>query len=271
MRSEIRDGLAYVLGHRYLRSIAASTGSSNLFSNIAFTVYLLYVVRVLGLQPAEIGLVFGLGNIGALVGAVAARPIANVLGVGRTIILSMLLDGPGIVLVAVAPRELAIPFLIAAGFTLGVANMVYNINQVSLRQAITPTTMQGRMNATMRFIVWGTIPVGTILGGLLGNTVGLHETIWIGAIGNCFTFLPLLVGPLRHLREMPEPLAEGEPATQGPAEGGIGGRDRDESGLDHRERRPATLELRPEPLVVGQALDETPSPVVRPPLSRDEG
>jgi hypothetical protein len=63
--------------------------------------------------------------------------------------------------------------------------------------------MQGRMNATMRFVVWGTIPIGSLLGGGLATVLGLHETIWIGAIGSLFAFVPLLFSPLRSLREVP--------------------------------------------------------------------
>ena len=83
----------------------------------------------------------------------------------------MALSAPGILLVALAPREAPIPFLIASGFLTGLSAVVYNINQVSFRQAITPTAMQGRMNATMRFIVWGTIPIGAIIGGAIATAV----------------------------------------------------------------------------------------------------
>ncbi len=143
MRSEIASGLRYVTGHRYLRSIAASTGWSNLFTTMAFAVYLLYVVRILGMSEAAIGFVFAVGNIGTIVGAFAARPLANRLGVGRTIILSMALAGPGTLLIAVAPTENPIPFLIGAGLLFGFAAMAYNINQVSFRQAITPRAHAG--------------------------------------------------------------------------------------------------------------------------------
>src|SRR5688500_19921656 len=105
------------------------------------------------------------------------------------------------------PRT-AVPLLIACGLISGFSNVVYNVNQVSLRQAITPERLQGRMNATMRFIVWGTIPLGNIIGGFLGGVIGLHNTIWIGAIGGLFVFLPVLLSPVRHFREMPAPLAE---------------------------------------------------------------
>jgi MFS family permease len=117
-----------------------------------------------------------------------------------------------VLLVAVAPRELAVPFVAASGFIGGLGGAIYNINQVSLRQAITPERLQGRMNATMRFIVWGTIPIGSILGGFLGGAIGLLPTIWIGAVGGLFAFLPVLLSPVRAIGEMPAPLEEaGDP------------------------------------------------------------
>ena len=198
-------GLRYVLGNPYLRGIAAATGTSNLFSNIAFATYIVYAVRELGLDAGEIGIVFGLGNIGAIVGALTASRWASALGLGRTIIVTMALNSPGILLVALAPREGPIPFLVAAGFLTGLSAVVYNINQVSFRQAITPLPMQGRMNATMRFIVWGTIPVGQILGGIIATAVSLSAAIWVGALGSFLAVIPLLITPVRHLRDMPTP------------------------------------------------------------------
>jgi len=204
MRREIAEGLRYVLGNRYLRSIAASTGSSNFFSSLLFAVFFVYAYRVLGLSPLTLGIVFGIGNIGFLVGSFTAGRIPRRLGVGRTIVLSSLLGGLAVVPIALAPAsEQAIPFLIVSQLAAGFAQVVYNVNQVSLRQAITPERIQGRMNATMRFVVWGTMPIGTIAGGLIGTFVGLHEAIWIGAIGALFAFLPPLLSPVWRLREIP--------------------------------------------------------------------
>ena len=87
------------------------------------------------------------------------------------------------------------PFLIAGGFIGTGTSVIYNVNQVSLRQAITPERMLGRMNATMRFIVWGTIPIGSLVGGVLGRPIGLQATIWVGAIGSFLGFLPVLLQP----------------------------------------------------------------------------
>jgi predicted MFS family arabinose efflux permease len=85
---------------------------------------------------------------------------------------------------------------------------IYNITQVSFRQAITPERIQGRMNSVMRFIVWGTIPLGAMLGGVLATTIGVKETLIVGGIGCCLPFLPVLFSPVRGLRDMPAPVDE---------------------------------------------------------------
>ena len=92
-----------------------------------------------------------------------------------------------------APRGFPIPVLLAGTVLFGYGGMAYNITQVSLRQAITPERLQGRMNASMRWIVWGTIPLGTLVGGALATAYGLRTALWVGAIGSLFTFLPLLL------------------------------------------------------------------------------
>jgi MFS family permease len=210
MRSEVSAGLKYVLNHPYLRYIAACTAISNLFSNMVFAILVLYLVRELGVSPEQLGFAFSLAAIGFLLGAILANRIGGWIGVGPTIIASAVIFGPSAILVAIAPADLILPFAIVALFLGGSAGAIYNINQVSFRQAITPPQMQGRMNATMRFIVWGTIPIGSILGGFLGGAIGLHATIWIGAIGGAFSAVPLFFSPLMSLKKMPEPVGNDE-------------------------------------------------------------
>jgi len=219
LRREVSAGLRFVLGSRYLRAIAASTGTSNLFGSIAFATYIVYAVRALGLTPAEIGLVFGLGNLGAVAGALSGDRWARRFGLGRTIVVSMFLFTPGIFLVAVAPRAFPVPFLVASGLLTGFSTVVYNINQVSFRQAITPATMQGRMNATMRFVVWGTIPIGQVMGGVIATAVGLSAAIWVGAFGSLLAVVPLLLSPIRTLTTMPEPIHAGQAIAEPPGDG----------------------------------------------------
>ncbi|MGQ0607497.1 MAG: MFS transporter [Chloroflexota bacterium] len=204
MRREAAEGLRYVLRHRYLRNIAACTGTLNLFGNMGEVILVLYIVRELGLNAGTLGIVFAIANVGVFVGAISADRLARWFGMGPTIVGSALLSPLSLLFVAIAPRDAPIPFLIAGGVIGAATAVVYNINQVSLRQAITPERMQGRMNATMRFIVWGTIPIGSIAGGLLGGLIGLQATIWVGAIGSFVGFLPVLLSPVRALQAIPD-------------------------------------------------------------------
>ena len=212
MRREAREGLGYVLGNRYLRSIAACTGISNFATSLAFAIFLVYAVRVLDLSPALIGLVFSLSSVGSLAAALTATRISARLGVGPTIVGSAFVFGPSLLLIPAAPQASPIPFLVAAGVLLGFGAVTYNITQVSFRQAICPERLQGRMNSVMRFIVWGVMPVGSLLGGALATWIGLRETMWIGAALGSLAFLPVLLSPVRTLREMPEPVSA-EPAA----------------------------------------------------------
>jgi MFS family permease len=212
MRHEIKEGLRYVWRHPLLRPIAFCTGSSNLFSSIFIAVLVLFAVRVLHMRPGLIGLALAIGNVGFLLGAFSAQRIAKRVGIGPAIIGSIGLSSPVWLLIPLATPSTGFAILVVTGFITGFGGMaVYNINQVSLRQAITPLRMQGRMNATMRFMVWGTLPIGSFVGGILGNTIGLRPTLWVAAIGGIFSFVPPLFSPVRTLQTIPE-LAEETPA-----------------------------------------------------------
>ena len=223
MWTELKEGLRFVLRNPNLRAQAGCTATSNLFSSVAFAVFLVFAVRELELSAGVIGLVFSIGAGGSLVAALTARRIAGRFGIGPTSIVTAALFGPSTLLVAFAPvGNDAIPFLIAAQLVFGYTVVTYNIVQVSYRQAICPPRLQGRMNSVMRFVVWGTIPIGTLLGGVLATWLGLREAIAIGAIGGGLAFLWLLFSPQRQLREMPEPIAD-EPiaAEAGPIVPGV--------------------------------------------------
>jgi hypothetical protein len=99
--------------------------------------------------------------------------------------------------------------LIAWGIVSGFGGVVYNVNSRSLMQAVTPDRLLGRVIATNRFIVWGVIPLGSFLGGVLGTALGLRPTLWLAAIGDSLGFVPPLLSRLRGLRQIPEPLEQG--------------------------------------------------------------
>ena len=121
-------------------------------------------------------------------------------------------------LIAVAPASNPIPFLILSGLIQGPGVMVINVNALSLRQAVTPDHLLGRVNATGRWIAWGTIPLGALVGGILGTTIGLRETIAVSSVGGMVAVSVIAVSPLRALRVIPSIGAGsgGESARPGP-------------------------------------------------------
>jgi len=209
MRVELSEGLRFVLGHRYLRSIAASTATFNFFGNMFGAIFLVYLVRTLHWTPALIGLTGSLASTGALLGALTANRLSDRIGVGRTIVWAQVASVAGI-LVPLAPQDKyrAIPYLVVAEFVIAAAIVIYNVNQLSLRQALCPERLQGRMNSVMRFLVWGTIPLGNLIGGALATTVGLRTTIWIGVLGSMLAALPVALSPVRSVERIPEQVEE---------------------------------------------------------------
>jgi MFS family permease len=200
---EIAEGLRFVLGNRLLRSIAMCTGTYNLFSGIGFTMLLVLLADALKIPAGTIGLVMSVGSVGGLIGAFTAMRVAKWLGQGPTIWMSTAFTAPFGLLTALAQPGWLL-WLGAVGFGVTMWGcVVYNIAQVSFRQGLTPELLLGRMNATMRFLVWGTMPIGGLLGGLLGEWVGVREAVWIGMAGCCLAFLPTFFSPLRTMRELP--------------------------------------------------------------------
>jgi MFS family permease len=209
MRTELREGLSYVLRHPYLKNIAACTAIFNFFGLMGYAILLVYARRKLDLSPQAIGLAFTLSNFGPLLAALTANKIFARFGVGRTIIASSILGGPMFLAIPFAPHGHAALFVLVPAILVGgFMGVIYNIAQVSLRQAITPERIQGRMNSVMRFIVWGAIPLGSFVGGINASLIGLKATLIVSGVGCSLAFLPVLFSPVRSVREMPEPLDE---------------------------------------------------------------
>ena len=203
--AEMLEGIRFVLGNQTISRIAGSTATSNLGGNIVFAVYLIFAYRFLHLTPGVIGVVFAAGAVGGLLGALSASWIAARIGVGPTLFVSITAGALSLILVPLAQYGFAIPLLIASFFIGSWVNPVYNINQVSLRQAITPDRVQGRMNATVRTIIWGTIPIGAVIGGILGTVYGVLPAIYVGIAVSLLSGVWILAGPIR-LRVQPEPV-----------------------------------------------------------------
>jgi MFS family permease len=172
---------------------------SNFFVNVLFAIYLVYVVRVLDLSAATIGLIFSIGSLGSLLGALTANRVAQALGIGPGLIAVATLGGLGLVLIPLAEDPLVVPFLVVANLLWGFFVLNYFVTAISLIQAITPDHLLGRTNSSRRFVVQSMIPAGALVGGVLGTLIGLRPTIAIGAVGASVALLPLYVSPVRRI------------------------------------------------------------------------
>ena len=207
---EIKEGLAIVLRNDNLRSIAGCTATSNLFTSMIGAVMILYAVNILGMPPFLIGAMLALGSIGSLLAALIAARLATRVDVGWLIILSAAIFSCAWLLAIPALPPYGSYFLILAFFLVSFGGVVYNVNQVSYRQALVPVKLQGRLNATMRFIVWGTMHVGSLIGGTVGQAFGLYPALVVGAVGGASAFLWVLFSPVRHVKAIPTAPEVGE-------------------------------------------------------------
>jgi MFS family permease len=214
MWTDLKEGLGYVLKHPYLRPQAMCTSTSNFFGAMSFALLLVYAARVWDMSAGLVGIGIGIGSAGWLLGALVVARLQARFGVGTTTLIAAALFGAPWLLIPLAPHGFPLPFLAAAIIIGGFGGVVYNITQISLRQAITPERLQGRMNAVMRFIVWGALPLGSLTGGALASWIGLRNTLIVSAIGGAFAIVPIWFSPIRTLREIPEPEPPAEPRLE---------------------------------------------------------
>jgi MFS family permease len=203
LRHDMAEGLRFVFHNALLRAIACTTASSNLASGIAAAVEVVFLVRTVHASPAVIGLLFTLGGVGGVLGALMAGPLARRIGGARATIVGILSNVGALLIPLTQPKAGLLFFGIGMMFV-GFGATVYNVNQVSFRQRLCPDRLLGRMNATMRFVVWGVLPIGALIGGLLGTVIGLRPTLWIGAAGEAVAGVWLLASPMRSMRDFPE-------------------------------------------------------------------
>jgi MFS family permease len=209
MRGQIGEGLRLVLGHSLLRPVMSCGMTHNFFRRMFEALFVLYLVTEADVDPVLLGLIVAAGGPGALLGSLAAVRVARRFGVGPTIVWTQVLTGVACLAAPLAGGPFWVLALVLAGgeFLLGVARTLFNITQLSLRQAITPDRLQGRVNATMRFMMWGVTPVGALVGGLLGTALGVRPTLLLAAIGVLLATVWVAVSPVARLREQPEPVA----------------------------------------------------------------
>lgn len=194
---EIVEGLRYVLGEPSLRGLAAGGAAHNFFSNGAIVaLYVLYANQLLGLPPVALGIVFAFGGPGALFGAIVAGRYGRRFGMRDTLVHTQLLTG---VARAFVPLAALLPYpaiaLALGELVLGAARSIANVNQLSMRMSLTPDHLQGRMNASVRFLMWSVVPFGALAGGFAAQRFGLVPTLVVAAAGTTLASLPYLLIP----------------------------------------------------------------------------
>jgi MFS family permease len=205
LRAEIGEGLSFVVRDPILRKIAACTATANLFGGMTSALTILFLVRVLKVHPADTGLVLAVASLGGVAGGVLSGRMSRWIGSARIIWVAMLVISLSAFLIPLAEPGWRV-VLFAAGFAFySFTSVVYNVAQVTYRQAICPPALLGRMNAAIRWIVWGTLPLGGLLGGAIGTAIGIRPTIWIGLTGAWAAGLFVYFSPLRNLRDVPTP------------------------------------------------------------------
>jgi predicted MFS family arabinose efflux permease len=203
LRAEIAEGLSFVLRHPILRKISACTATANLFGGMGLALEIVFLIRVLHVRPADTGLLIAVASLGGVAGGVLSGRLARRIGSGRIIWFSMLVMAfPELLIPLAEPgwRVIAFPIGLMA---LSFGGVVYNVAQVSYRQAICPPQLLGRMNAAVRWVVWGTIPLGGLLGGTFGSLLGIRTTLWIAFAGSWAAGWWVFFSPLRRQRDIP--------------------------------------------------------------------
>jgi len=199
-----RGGMGYLLRHPYLRASLACATTMNFFTFMAQALLILYASRNLGLSEAVIGLAFGIGATGGLIGAVAAAPLTRLIGAGRLIAIAAVVFPGAIVVVALAsgPEWMRAGALAGTEFIAGFAVMCFDIPNNALQAAVTDDGMRSRVSGARSTINYGVRPLGAVIGGLLGTWLGVRETLLISSAGGLLAVLWLIGSPILGTRQV---------------------------------------------------------------------
>lgn len=210
IRDDLTQGLRLVFADRRMVAISLCTATSNLGAFAFWSVGLVFAYRTLHMTPGQYGVIAAIGNLGLVGGAMAAAPAARRLGVGPTLFLSEALLGASMLATPLAAVGFAGVVLAATQLVTNFQLPVYGVNQVALRQALTPRDLQGRMNSIMRTLAVSTIPVGSIAGGALATAAGPAVAMLAGGAVACLA--PLWLVGLVSVRGLPQTSVQGVPA-----------------------------------------------------------
>ena len=202
---DLATGLRAIWGDPLLRAMAGTSAIQSFFGWFFGAIYGLYAIRVVGMNTAMLGFTVAFGGIGALFGALLVRPATRRFGPGPTIVAGLLISSGMSLLTWLAGGlpALAVPLMMASQLIGDGASTVAQIDETSLRQTITPDNMLGRVNASMSVLGEGIGTLGLLVGGLLGELIGLRSTVAVAALGGLLGCVWILWSPLPRLHALP--------------------------------------------------------------------
>lgn len=215
--ARIAAGLKLVATNRYLRPIAGEAATYNLFNQALWAVLIIFLTRELGFSAALVGIVMTMTGIGAFLGSLIANRMGKALGLGPAVMVAMVIGCAAPLLIPAAGGG-TITAACIVGFALlvnGMGVVICNIQVISLRQTAIPAEVLGRANAGYRFLVTGTAALGAILGGALGELIGLRATMVVGGLGSLAALLFFVGSPIPRLRDLSEVAPAEPPARTG--------------------------------------------------------
>lgn len=197
---EMGEGIWELINTPLLRTLTITSSIGTLAGAVQNTVLVLFLVRELNYTPAQIGFIFACSGAGSLVSGWCAGNVARSTGIGPTLILGKIIWIIGSLLVVGAGYTgLDLAYVISGQFLTGAGVTLYIVTQISLRQALTPTNLMGRVTGARRFILFGTAVLGAALGGILGETLGVQATLFIGAGVLAVELLLIVLSPIRNV------------------------------------------------------------------------
>lgn len=202
---EIKEGLTYLLNNPYLRAPMLTGLQWQLFGGMNDALLILFLTELLGLPAIAIGLMYAVGSLSALLLTPFSSWLTERFGPGRVVIGAGISLGCGWLIVLTASGQSWSAFaIIAVGMLFaGAGNMLWNVNDRTIRQVITPNQLLGRVNASGLFLTWGALPVGSLLGGLLGEWLGVRQTLLLSGLGVLTGVLWVIFSPVRTLEKLP--------------------------------------------------------------------
>lgn len=205
---DVWAGLRFIAREPLLRSTTALGALLQLGGGVTDALLVYYVTATLDLPPSVIGLFFAVGSVSALLASLVATRVTRRLGVGRAVIASVLLMSVGWlgVPLAIGPPPVLVATMVAGWLLSAFGNATYNINVASLRQAVTPDRLLGRVGSSDLFVGYGMLTVGALLGGVLASATGVREAMLISMLARLPPLMALIIAsPLPGAKELPAP------------------------------------------------------------------